>query len=315
MSVRLSEEVARGLLRPDKTLPSWMFYDEEGSRLYEEITELPEYYPTRTERTIFEQQADDIVAAAEAGSGETLHVVELGSGTATKSQVLLQAILRRQRRCWFMPIDVSGSALDVAVERIGAEEPRVELRPLQAHHEQAWPVIRSLPTRKIVMFIGSSIGNYEDEDAIALLRGVSDSLQPGEVLLLGTDLRKSADELVPAYDDAQGVTAAFNKNLLARINRELGADFDLDRFRHVAVWNPEASRVEMHLESLCDQAVHLGGLDEVVRFRRGERIHTESSKKYDTAMVDGLLQAADLDLETTFYDPDRRFALHLARAG
>ncbi len=242
-------------------------------------------------------------------------MVELGAGTATKSQLLLQAITRRQASCRFMPVDVSAAALDAAVERLRAEEPRVVLEPLCAMHEQAFPVIRGLAPRKVILFIGSSIGNFEDEAAICLLRGIRSCLQPGEVLVLGTDLRKSPDELVPAYDDAQGVTAAFNKNLLTRINREMDADFNLDRFRHVALWNQDASRIEMHLESMADQRVRIGGLDQVITFRQGERIHTECSKKYDEDMVRGLLLAADMNLETTFYDRDRRFAVHLARVG
>jgi L-histidine N-alpha-methyltransferase len=315
MTTLIAEEVARGLMQPDKSLPPWLFYDDEGSRLYEAITELPEYYPTRTERAIFEEQADAIVAAAAAGSDTPLRVVELGAGTATKSQLLLQAITRRQASCRFMPVDVSAAALGAAVERLRVEEPRVVLEPLRAMHEEAFPVIRGLAPRKVILFIGSSIGNFEDEAAIGLLRGIRSCLQPGEVLVLGTDLRKSPDELVPAYDDAQGVTAAFNKNLLTRINREMDADFNLDRFRHVALWNQDASRIEMHLESMADQRVRIGGLDQVITFRQGERIHTECSKKYDEDMVRGLLLAADMGLETTFYDRERRFAVHLARVG
>jgi L-histidine Nalpha-methyltransferase len=306
--------VRAGLLRADKQLPPWLFYDAEGSRLYERITELPEYYLTRAEWSIFQSQGDAIIAGAANGTAGPLDVAELGAGTATKSLLLLQATVRRQGRTTFMPTDVSAEALAIAAERIAREEPRVTVRPVVGHHEQALLAIRTLEQHQLVLFIGSSIGNYEEDDARALLRAVRQSLRVGGALLLGTDLRKDPAALVRAYDDAQGVTAAFDKNVLARINRELGGGFDLDSFRHVAVWNEAQSRIEMHLESLVDQTVRIAGLHVDVPFRRGERIHTESSVKYDDAMVDTLLGASGFARETTLLDADERFAVHLARA-
>ena len=181
------------------------------------------------------------------------------------------------------------------------------------HHDEALPHIRAIGPRRLVLFIGSSIGNFEDDEALQLLSGVRASLAPGGALLLGTDLRKDPAILIPAYDDARGVTAAFNKNVLARINRELGGAFDLDRFAHVALWNDEKSRIEMHLESLCDQQVEIAALGTEIRFRQGERIHTESSIKYDETRVDGILHAAGFVRERTFTDPEGLFAVHLAR--
>ena len=309
----IEHAVRSGLLRPDKRLPPWLFYDAEGSRLYEQITELPEYYLTRAEWSIFQSRGDEIVAAAANGSSRPLDVAELGAGTATKSLLLLQATVRRQGGTIFMPTDVSAEALAIATERIAREEPRVTVRPVVGHHEQALLEIRTLEQHQLVLFIGSSIGNYEDEDARELLRAVRRSLRKGGALLLGTDLRKDPRTLVRAYDDAQGVTAAFDKNLLVRINRELGGGFDLDSFRHVALWNDARSRIEMHLESLVDQTVRIAGLRVDVPFRRGERIHTESSVKYDDAMVDDLLGASGFTREATLLDAEERFAVHLAR--
>jgi L-histidine N-alpha-methyltransferase len=310
----VQRDVARGLLAPHKSLPAYLFYDAEGSRLYEQITVLPEYYPTRAERSIFATQADAIVTAAAAGSPDPLNVIELGAGTATKTQLLLEAIAARQGHCDFLAIDVSSSALGEAAARLGREAPRVRVRSLVAHHEEAMSDIRAVAPRQLALFIGSSIGNYTDEEAARLLHRLRLSLRPGAAFLLGTDLRKSPARMVPAYDDAQGVTAAFNLNLLVRLNRELGADFDPAAFRHVALWNPHHSRIEMHLESRRAQDVQIPALHARVHFEAGERIHTESSVKYDEAHVDRLLAAAGFRREGTFVDDEGLFAVHLARA-
>jgi dimethylhistidine N-methyltransferase len=309
----IAEVVARGLLAVKKSLPPYLFYDEEGSRLFEEITTLEEYYPTRVERSILLEHADEIVAAAAAGGGFPLHVVELGAGTATKSEIILRSVVAQQGRCVFAPVDVSESAIDEATARLARTLPEVTVRPLVMQHDEAFAHIRAIGPRRLVLFIGSSIGNFEDDEAHAILSGVRRSLAPGGALLLGTDLRKDPAILVPAYDDARGVTAAFNRNVLARINRELGGRFDPDRFAHVALWNDAQSRIEMHLESLCAQRVRIDGLGIEVGFRQGERIHTESSIKYDDARVDAMLGKAGFVRERTFTDRDRLFAVHLAR--
>jgi L-histidine Nalpha-methyltransferase len=309
----LSEAVASGLGRKHKSLPPWLFYDRVGSELFERITELPEYYLTRAEREIFRTHADDIVATAAAGTSAPLHVIELGAGTATKSQILLRAVVRRQNRCLYVPVDVSASALDVAAERLEREEPQVEVRPLAVHHGEATERLRTIPARRLVLFIGSSIGNFDDADAIELLEAVRRGLSRGDCLLLGADRKKDPARLIAAYDDGAGVTAAFNKNVLARINRELGGEFQVDRFRHVAIWNEERSRIEMHLESMADQTVGIEALEMEVRFAAGERIFTESSNKYDTARIDALLGRAGFRRERTFSDAEGLFGVHVAR--
>jgi dimethylhistidine N-methyltransferase len=309
----IARAVLRGLTASPKTLPPWLFYDERGSELFEAITELPEYYLTRAEREIFERDGAAIMEVA--GGGADATIVELGAGTAAKTQVLLAAEAARRGAVTYVPVDVSAPALELARARLAAEEPRVAVHPWLASHDDAFPRLRTLRGRKVVLFIGSSIGNYEGGDAVGLLAGLRGGLAAGDALVLGTDLRKDPAVLVPAYDDAAGVTAAFNKNVLARINRELGGRFDLDRFRHVALWNPARSRIEMHLESAGDQVVAVEGLHLTVRLRDRERIHTESSVKYDDAMVDGLLGAAGFRRERSWRDEDGRFAVHLARAG
>jgi len=309
----VARAVAAGLGADKKWLPAWMFYDAEGSALYEQITELEEYYPTRTERRIFERHADAMVVGAFGDAPERATMIELGAGTAAKTVVLLRALARRAPWAGFVPVDVSGSALVLARARVKHELPRVEVRAIEATHEEAFAEIKRLPGPKCVLFIGSSIGNYEDGAAVHLLAGVQRALGRGGALVLGTDLRKSPQVLVPAYDDARGVTAAFNLNLLARINRELGGHFALERFRHVALWNDEASQIEMHLESVGAQSVRVDALGRSYQFADGERIHTESSVKYDLARVDRLLAASGFVRERTFEDDDRLFAVHLAR--
>ncbi len=296
-------------------MPPHLFYDAEGSALYERITEVPEYYLTRAEREIFHTHAGDIVARIGATPGRPVRVVELGAGTASKTQVLLQAIVQQQGRCAYVPIDVSAAAIEAARQRLRTALPQVSVSPLVMKHEHALAALREVPSASsLVLFIGSSVGNFEDGEASALLRGLRDALGSGTWLLLGTDLRKDPQVLVQAYDDAAGVTAAFNRNLLARINRELGGHFLLDRFRHVARWNDAASRIEMHLQSTVRQEVVIDGLGLCVRFEAGETIHTESSIKYDGPRVQRLLGAAGFAIDLTFHDAAQRFALHLARA-
>ena len=307
--------VRRGLTQTPKSLPAYLFYDAAGSELFEKITELPEYYLTRSEHEIFEEDGDGIVAEAGRLLGSPFTVLELGAGTARKTQTLLRCLRRAHGRVRFVPADVSREPLDLAQARIHAEEPDVETRPLVATHAEALDRAPGCEQPLLVLFIGSSIGNYTDDEAVELLRQVRTAIEKnGGALLLGTDLRKSLDVLLPAYDDAAGVTAAFNRNVLSRINRELGGTFDVERFRHVALWNERASRVEMHLESTFAQTVRIEALDLTVAFAAGERIHTESSHKYDEATVTALFARAGLRRAKTFRDARGWFAVHLATA-
>lgn len=309
-----AEAVTAGLGAPQKSLPAWAFYDREGSELFEQITELVEYYPTRTERQIFQENADEIVATMAGDDSAPITVIELGAGTATKSQIILQAVVRRQGRCLYVPVDVSHAALDIAAARLRREEPKVDVKPLALRNREATQRFHQVSGRRFVLFIGSSIGNFDEADAVELLRSVRRGLGAGEALLLGADEKKSLDILLPAYDDASGVTARFNKNVLARINRELGAEIDLDSFRHVALWNEERSRIEMHLESLHEQILRIPALGAEFEFRRGERIHTESSHKYSTEQVARLFRESGFTLERSFHDEKRWFGVHVARA-
>lgn len=311
----IGDDVRRGLTASPKSLPPYLFYDAQGSALYERITDLPEYYPTRTERAILAAHADEMVAAVGEGDDDP-EVLELGAGSASKTTLILSAALRRWGRCTYRPLDVSPTALAFAVASLRATLPAVRVLPVCGRHEEALGAVsRESPGRsRLALFIGSSIGNFDDRDAAQLLAGLGGVLGPRGALLLGTDLRKDPSRLIPAYDDAQGVTAAFNLNVLTRLNRELGADFDLARFRHVARWNDRASRVEMHLASVGAQEVTVRALGLTVAFADGETIHTESSVKYDLPRVDALFAAAGLARARSFTDPEELFAVHLARS-
>ena len=305
----IADDVERGLTATPKSLPPRLFYDATGSELFEQITRLPEYYLTRTERSIFETFADEMIAAA----GEGISIIELGAGTAEKTEILLRAALKRQFSLTYYPVDVADSALAIAKERLTAALPRLRVQPIVSDYTSGLSALRQIPARKLVLNIGSSIGNFDPREAAGILKRIGDGLADGDSLLLGTDLVKRASLLRAAYNDADGVTAAFNLNLLARINRELGADFDLRRFRHDAVWNPAASRIEMYLVSLEAQRVRIPALDMTIDFREGERIHTENSYKFTGEMTRELLRTAGFELQRTWRDRDDLFAVHLAR--
>jgi dimethylhistidine N-methyltransferase len=318
---RLAAAVRDGLSSRPKRLPPWLFYDQAGSRLFDEITERPEYYPTRTERGILAMHADRIVALAAqpaefrpAGSNPSrLRITELGAGSADKTRLLLAAAVARQGTVVYEPVDVSASALDAARERIEREIAGVAVSPRVMDYTHEFELA---PTgdRRLVLYIGSSIGNFDPWQAAELLSGVRSGLKSGDGFLLGADLVKDEPTLLAAYDDAAGVTADFNLNLLTRLNRELGADFDLDSFEHRAIWNVPESRIEMHLESRIAQRVWLDALDLAVDFAAGETIHTENSYKYRPGQPEAMLTAAGFTPVETWTDAPGWFAVCLARA-
>lgn len=305
-------QAALGLLEERKHLPFWLFYDDEGSRLYERITQQPEYYPTRVEQSILDQHADRIIDhTTEMGE---VTVMELGAGSAMKTEGLLRRFVVNQGKVTYVPSDISSEALIECTVRFAMDWESILVRSCHGRHEVALERMARMPERKLVLFLGSSLGNFDDAGARDFVRSIRESLQPGDFFLLGTDRKKDPAILQRAYDDAAGVTAAFNRNLLVRLNRELGCNFDPRTFRHVALWNTEASRVEMHLESLQDQEVYCTALDRGFRFASGERIFTEASRKYTETEVDALLQDAGFSIVEHFTDDQKLFGLALARA-
>ena len=306
-------EVQRGLLGRPRSLAPWMFYDAHGSYLFERITQLPEYYPTRVERNILTSFADSIIVAASADKSHRVRLLELGSGTASKTDVLLHAIVRMQGGVHYIPVDVSPDALDIARERIASQLLEACVEPIVANYVTHSPQIESFSGTTLAIYIGSSIGNFSPGEARTILRNLNSQLRAGDALLLGTDMVKDESALVGAYDDRDGVTAAFNLNLLHRLNRELGANFDPEGFRHRAVWNSVESRVEMYLESTREQFVRIAAASLDLHFVKSETIHTENSYKFTCETIRSLLEDADFDVEQSWTDDRRWYAVTLAR--
>jgi L-histidine N-alpha-methyltransferase len=303
----LAEDARRGLTANPKTMPPKYLYDALGSELFERITELPEYYQTRTERSILERVAPLIVDRVRPDV-----LIEFGSGSAYKTRVLLDEMRRAGRLGGYGMLDVSESALRSAARRLVDDYPDLHVECYISDFEH----LVELPyrgRRRLFAFLGSTIGNFESDDAEAFLAQVAERLQPEDAFLIGFDLVKDVGRLERAYDDAEGVTARFTHNLLTVMNRELGADFDLDAFEHRARYNEHEARIEIHLVSRREQTVRLEALDLEVPFAAGETLRTELSHKYTRRSVEALLEAGGLTLDLWETDPDGLFALGLAR--
>jgi L-histidine N-alpha-methyltransferase len=300
----LAHDVRVGLTSVPKELPPKWFYDERGSELFDEITRLPEYYPTRCERTILAAEADAIAAASGADT-----LIELGSGTSDKTRLLLRTA--RFRR--YVPFDVSGATLHATCEALRREFPGLEVEPVVGDFDRH---LHQLPRggRRVVAFLGSTIGNFKPAERKAFLNDVAGILDPGDGFLLGTDLVKDVRRLEAAYNDSAGVTAAFNKNVLAVINRQLHADFDLDRFEHRAFYDVDNGWIEMRLRSTAAQTVTIADLALRVDFAAGEEMRTEISAKFRREGVEAELAAAGLRLTEWWTDPQGEFALSLSVA-
>ncbi|MEU4211631.1 L-histidine N(alpha)-methyltransferase [Streptomyces sp. NPDC026206] len=302
----LRADVAEGLTRSPKELPPKWFYDARGSELFDEITSLPEYYPTRAEREILIARAGDIAGATGART-----LVELGSGSSDKTRHLIRALRELEA---YVPVDVSESALSGAARTLLAEHPALTVHALVADFQYGL-TLPEVPGPRLIAFLGGTIGNLLPPERATFLAGLRSGLAPGDALLLGTDLVKDEQVLVPAYDDARGVTAAFNKNVLAVINRELGADFDPADFDHVALWDARREWIEMRLRARTPVVAKITALDLAVHFEAGEELRTEVSAKFRHEGVRRELAAAGLELTHWWTDEEGRFALSLSVPG
>ncbi|HUQ82501.1 MAG TPA: L-histidine N(alpha)-methyltransferase [Gemmatimonadaceae bacterium] len=302
----LLRDVAQGLSRPQKELPPKYFYDRRGSELFDEITRLPEYYLTRTERALLDCWSVPLMASLRPSA-----LVELGAGSADKTRLLLDAMVYAGAGEVYVPIDVSAEFLEDSASRLRDEYPTLGIAPLVGDIADPLDLGEDLPGPAIVAFLGSTIGNFDPAGARRLLRNVSEALRPGDCFLLGADLRKDPKVIERAYNDAQGVTAEFNLNVLRVINRELGADFDLDAFEHRAFYDRGLHRIEMHLVSTEDQVAHIPGIGDIA-FAGGESIRTEISCKYDRTSLSEMLGAADLGIDRWITDAAGTYALVVA---
>ncbi len=295
-------DVIHGLQQPNKELPSKFLYDERGAQLFEQITRLDEYYPTRTELAIMQHHGAEMAALL----GPRCLLIEYGSGSSTKTRLLLDAL---EEQAGYVPIDISkAQLLDVAAQ-IAERYPALEVLPVCADYTAYYevPVPEQPVARRVVYYPGSTIGNFHPEQARKFLQSIADVCGRNGALLIGVDLKKDPVVLHHAYNDGAGVTAAFNLNLLTRVNQELSGDFQLDSFRHYAFYNPQAGRIEMHLVSLREQTVLLG--DNEIRFKRGESIWTESSYKYTLDEFARLAAEAGFEVERVWTDAAERFSV------
>jgi L-histidine Nalpha-methyltransferase len=302
-----ADDVRRGLTASPKTLPPRWFYDELGSSLFDAICFLPEYYVMRAEADVLHAHAREICDAF----GTQIRLVELGSGAARKTRILLDVLTERQRELEYVPVDVDASMLERSARELLADYAQLRITAVRADFATPSTSLAMLGPhrgRNVILFLGSTIGNLDPDAAIAMLRDLRAALSRGDALLLGADLRKDATILEPAYDDALGVTAAFNKNLLVRMNRELHANFEVNAFTHRAFYNAPLGRIEMHLVSTSDQSVRIDALDLTIDFAANESIHTESSYKHDDTTLAALAQASGFTIERTWTDARHWFA-------
>jgi L-histidine N-alpha-methyltransferase len=305
----LRADARAGLTASPKSLPPKWFYDAQGSALFDKITELPEYYPTRAEREILQATAAGI-----AGQTRARTLVELGSGSSEKTRLLLDALRAQGTLRCYVPVDVSEPALVAAGDALAAEYPGLDVRAVVSDFEEhlGLPADGDAPAPRLVAFLGSTIGNMVPGQRAAFLARVREGMRAGDFFLLGTDLVKDVPTLVAAYDDEAGVTAEFNKNVLAVLNAELGADFDREAFEHVAVWDAGAEWIEMRLRSLTAQQVHLPGIGLTVDFAAGEEMRTEVSAKFRRTGVETELAAAGFAMRSWWTDPAAQFGLSLS---
>ena len=303
-----ADAVSEGLTAVPKSLPCRFLYDAEGSALFEAICALPEYYPTRTERAILERHADDVAARFQV----PITLAELGSGSSTKTRLLIEALLRSQGTLRYVPVDISSSILDESARELLESYGGLEIHAIAGEYRDGLHHVRRETRRpKLIAWLGSNIGNFSRGEAVAFVRAIREAMTEQDRLLLGVDLRKARSRLEAAYDDAQGVTADFNLNLLARINRDLGGHFDLRRFEHRATWEENPGRIVLELVSRVDQEVEIEDLGMAVKFAEGEALHTEDSYKYSIDEIDTLAAAADLRVAERWLDPNAWFSLNL----
>jgi L-histidine N-alpha-methyltransferase len=313
----IAEAAHKGLTAVVRSLPQWLFYDEIGTLLFERITKLPGYYLTRVERGILKTHADEILRLA--ASHRPLSIAELSCGSASKTGILLSMLVRHQASALYQPVDISKAALDLVQKNIRHQVSGIACRPQLANYVHQPLKLDRLPCGRILaVYLGSSVGTFPPIEAQDVLSNVRAQLEKGDSLLLGTDLIKDEKSLLIAYDDASGTTAAFNRNILTRLNRELGANFNPDGFEHTVIWNRNESCIEMHLRSSRSQEVSIPPIAAYpelnITFRAGETIHTESSYKFTFASVSSLLNGSGFSSAKTWHDPDKMFAVTLATA-
>lgn len=295
------EAAKNGLSQKPKRLPSWLFYDAEGDKLFQAIMQMPGYYLTSCEYEILNTSKEEFAKHFSA-DGSFFHLIELGAGDGTKTEILLSHFSKKNMHLRYSPVDISDSVLEQLRVRLQQSAPLVETTPLHASNENALIAFSSLKERKVFMFLGASIGNYTPETAVNFVRKITTAMHDGDKLLIGFDLKKDPRLIKAAYDDPFGITKKFNLNLLVRLNREAGAQFNLKAFDHYTFYDPESGATKSYLVSLRDQNVFFESFGGCIHFDRWEIIHTEVSQKYDTDMITTLAENTGLEIRKIFRD-------------
>jgi dimethylhistidine N-methyltransferase len=306
-------DVAEGLGEQPKRLASKYFYDRWGDRLFEQIMRMPEYYLTDCELEIFSTKSSEILELAGVKPDVHFELVELGSGDGLKTRELIKTLIEGNYAFEYVPIDISGHALKRLSAKLLEEFPDLNIRPRQGDYFEMLSSLDTGSDPKLLLFLGSNIGNQSDAAAARFIAELASYLNEGDQLLLGVDLIKDPSIVLPAYNDAAGITAEFNLNLLRRINRELGADFDLEKFRHAPVYSKEEHAAKSYIESLEEQQVHIQALDQSFHFNKGEKIHTEISKKYDDEILEKIVEGSRFHIATKVTDSKHWFANYILR--
>lgn len=308
MNKNFQKDIDLGLSALNKTLPSKYFYDEIGDALFIEIMNMPEYYLTNAEFDIFKNQNQQLIKALKLENNNFFELVELGAGDGTKTKQLLKALDDQNYNFKYAPIDISENALIQLKASVNNELPRIQIHPRQGDYFNVLADLKTSAHPIIVLFLGSNIGNLTDARAKEFIQKLDDNLKTGDKVVLGVDLIKPKSVVLPAYNDAQGITKRFNLNLLTRINKELGADFDIDTFEHQPEYNEEEGIARSFLVSTKDQIVSIKSLDKVFTFKKGEKIHMETSRKYNDLILNGILDGSSLKISDRLTDSQQLFA-------
>ena len=310
---KFAEEVARGLTDYPKHLSSKYFYDERGDKLFQDIMKMPEYYLTNSEFDILSAHKKEISRCFRKG-GQSVNLIELGAGDGKKTKILLKQMTEDKISFKYLPVDISQNALDTLEESIKEELPKISVETRQGTYFEVLKHLRSYEGgKKVILFLGSNIGNLLHPEAVDFLKKLRAVMDPNDLLFIGFDQKKNPQTILDAYNDSTGITAAFNKNILLRINKELGGDFDLDNFLHWEVYDPESGTAKSYLVSAVEQTVFIESIDLKVKFNRWETIHTEISQKYDDAVVNWLADESGLAIEAIFSDQEEGYKDYIFR--
>lgn len=309
----LADAVQNGLSSTPKSLPSWLFYDDEGDRLFQQIMRMPEYYPTRCEYDILKQNKHELLRLFRAPD-RSFRLIELGAGDGLKTEILLRHFVENGAPFTYYPVDISGNALDILTSRLTTSMPGLHIVPQNKTYDEALSDLRDGEENKVILFMGANIGNFTTREALNFLKKLAVALQPDDQLLVGFDLKKDPRVILEAYDDPRGLTAEFNLNMLRRLNRELGADFDTNNFSHYPYYDPHTGSTKSFIISMVNQTVQIEAMERAFTFSAWEPIQTEISQKYDMVMIEKLTKLAGLKLTRVFTDPQSYFCDIVARA-